>query len=386
MSIRNARTIRVFPLATALMVASALAAADVPHFAGVISQLTGGLPSSEIVPDVPIDAIPPLIEPAFLPAAATAVFKDADFVLGVAIGDEAFAYPFKIMNFHEIVEHKVGGQPIIATFCPLTNSGVILEGGDISFGNTGALYNNNVVMYDRQTRSFWSQMALGCIFGDRAGEHLKTLPGVQTTWGAWKALYPETEILSENTGYARNYAQDPFVDFGYTANRDIFFIQSPPIDQRMHPKSMVYGLAIDGDARAYPYELLAQTNVVNDRFGGVDMLVVYDVEGQMPLGYLRQVGDIVHHFSAAGEDEKGFPLMVDFETGSTWNVLGAAVDGPLEGWQLTPIAAYSAYWFGWASFWQDTEIWDGGNIAPPPTGVEARSWGGLKAIRSTSGR
>ncbi len=274
----------------------------------------------------------------------------------------------------------------IATFCPLTNSGVILEGGEISFGNTGALYNNNVVMYDRESRSFWSQMALGCIFGDRAGEHLKALPGVQTTWGVWKALHPETEILSEDTGYARNYAQDPFVDFGYTANSDIFFIQSPPIDQRMHPKNMVYGLAIDGNARAYPYELLAQTGVVNDRFGGVDMLVVYDVEGQMPLGYLRQVGDLIHHFSAAGEDEKGFPLMVDFETGSTWNILGAAVDGPLEGRQLTPIAAYSAYWFGWSSFWQDTEIWDGGNISPPPTGVEARSWGGLKAIRSTSGQ
>ena len=206
MSIRNAPAIRVLPLATALLVATALAAADVPHFAGVISQLTGGLPSSEIVPDVPIDAIPPLIEPAFLPAAATTVIEDTDFVLGVAIGDEAFAYPFKIMNFHEIVEHTVGGQPIIATFCPLTNSGVILEGGEISFGNTGALYERAMVMSNHETESDWEQAAGRATRGPLTGAFLETIPSLITTWGEWSALFPNSRVLSTSTGHVRDYS------------------------------------------------------------------------------------------------------------------------------------------------------------------------------------
>lgn len=387
MSVKNARMSWTFLWVVVYLALSVPAAAVDDHFVGVFSPLNGSVPTEEIIPDVPIDAIPPLVEPAFLPAAATVVVKDNDLVLGVVINGEAFAYPNKIMNFHEIVEHEVGGRPIIATFCPLTNSGVILQGGDISFGNTGALFNNNVVMYDLETRSFWSQMALGCIFGERAGEHLQTLPGVQATWGAWKALYPDTQILSEETGFARNYANDPFVIFGYSENEDIFFVQEPPIDRRLHPKAMVYGLAVNGKARAYPYELLAETNVVNDHFGE-DVLIVYHPEGQMPLGYVRRFGDTTYHFSAVDTDDKGFPLLVDAETGSTWNVLGVAIDGPLAGQQLTPIASYSAYWFGWASFWEGTDIWDGSSIAPPPmdTAVEVQSWGQVKAEATTSGQ
>jgi len=165
---------------------------------------------------------------------------------------------------------------------------------------------------------------------------LQTLPGVQATWGAWKALYPHTQILSEETGFARNYANDPFVIFGYSENEDIFFVQAPPIDRRMHPKAMVYGLAINGKARAYPYELLAETNVVNDHFGE-DVLIVYHPEGQMPLGYVRRLGDTTYHFSAVGTDDKGFPLLADAETGSTWNVLGMAIDGPLPASNCRPL-------------------------------------------------
>ncbi|NKB66032.1 MAG: DUF3179 domain-containing protein [Candidatus Latescibacteria bacterium] len=333
------------------------------HFAGILSALSGPVPERSIVPDLPFDAIPPLPYPNFIGAAAALVAPD-DWVLGVYLEGEAYAYPINILNFHEIATHQIGQRRIIVTYCPLTNSGALIEGTDHSFGNTGALYNNNVVMYDTQTRSFWSQMALGCIFGERAGEHLDLMPIVQTTWESWQRLFPNTRVLSEHTGYSRNYQVNPYRAFEYDRNTDIFFPQETPIDRRLHPKQMVYGLARKGEALAYPYDLLGQRDLANHHFAGRDILILFDGEAQMAVGFERALGDRRLDFALLSVPADGPPLFTDSQTGSTWNIMGFAIDGPLAGQQLTPIAAYSAYWFGWAGFWPNSEIWDGQDLVP----------------------
>ena len=167
-----------------------------------------------------------------------------------------------------------------------------------------------------------------------AGEHLTTLPVAQTTLGLWKRLYPHTQVLSDNTGFeGRNYLRNAFVDFGYTEDDRIFFPQTPEIDPRQHPKEMVFGLARgDGPSIAFTYTDLEATRVVNDDFDGDDIVIFYEPEGRLALGYSRRLTADVLHFSLAGDgDEDAMAQFVDAETGSTWNLTGEAVAGPLDG-------------------------------------------------------
>jgi hypothetical protein len=207
------------------------------------------------------------------------------------------------------------------------------------------------------------------------------LPVSQTTLGVWKQLHPRTKVLSERTGFdGRNYFSNVFVVFGYTADTQIFFSQTPPIDQRRHPKEMVFGLARgDGASIAFLYDDLAEVRVANQVFDDNDIVVFYEPQGRLAQGYLRRVDDQLLHFFYSGDVESGaLSLFEDAETGSAWNLKGEAVTGPLKGQRLAPIATYSSYWFAWASFWPLTQIWDGSSILPP-TAIDAVSWGRIKS-------
>ena len=374
-------TLRTMLILTTVLLLDGPARA-VEFVVGVTSTLTGAVPAEEIFPDVPIDAIPPLDFPAFV-GAVGADLADDDLVTGVALDGDAFAYPFKIMNYHEIVRHFVGGQEVIATYCPLTASSVLFAANNIVFGNSGALYNNNVVMFDRETRSIWSQMALGSIYGERAGEHLQVMPVAQGTWAAWKALYPNTQVLSFRTGYedTRNYNYDPWVSSGYTENEDVWFPQRPALDDRLPLKEMVYGRSGSDGSLVYPYSELRRYIAINDHFEETALAIFFSPAGSLALGYSRVLADGRElHFDPV-ENTIGdlAPQFVDSETGSTWTMLGAAIDGPLKGQQLLQIATYSSYWFAWSSFWQDSQIWDG--LSEVGTAIHGSPWGQIKADR-----
>ncbi len=255
------------------------------------------VPVSEYLPDVPKDAIPPLDDEdlGFGHATFDYVFdflEDDDIVLGVVIGNEVRAYPIKILNWHEIVNHELGGQKLSVTYCPLTASGINFAADNIAFGNTGGLYYNNMVMYDRETESFWAQMKASAILGERAGERLELLPIFQGTWQAWKTLYPETQALNTRTGYSRSYSDDIYIRSGYTTSTEIWFPQTPPIDPRFHPKDMVLGLLGVDTAKAYPFSRLETSTgrrVLNDEFAGEQIVVVHQQSAQMALAFSRRV-------------------------------------------------------------------------------------------------
>ena len=260
----------------------------------------------EYVGDVPKDGIPPLDDPlkdrgaAQFVRAEEAIYVLADhMVLGIDINGDARAYPLRILNFHEIVNHTVGGTKVSVTYCPLTASGINIEGESIEFGNTGGLYNNNMVMYDRETKSFWGQMRLGSILGPRAGQRLQHLPIFQGTWKAWRELHPKTLVLSTNTGYVRNYTGDYYFDSGYTTSDDYWFWQADTYDTRFHPKEMTLGLLGERSSHAYLYSHLKNDPVVNDRFEHTDIVLVYDEEGRTALAFNREINGRTLTFKAA---------------------------------------------------------------------------------------
>ena len=233
-----------------------------------------------IIQDVPKDAIPPLDSPRYETATEAIWLNDNDIVLGVEFDGDARAYPIKILNWHEIVNEKVGEKDIVVTYCPLCRSGVVFDrhlgGRLLTFGNTGALYESDLVMYDRETESYWFQVAGRAIKGPLRGKELSVLPSYLATWKEWHELYPATSILSRNTGFRRNYDSDPYR--GYDAP------QSPPAfpvsisDDRLPPKEKVIGILVNGVAKAYPVKL-AQGKILQDEIAGQRIEIVGDEEG-----------------------------------------------------------------------------------------------------------
>lgn len=246
-----------------------------------LTRLT--IPRSELLPGgPPRDGIPALTDPAFVPAAGARFMGDQDRVIGVHLAGIAKAYPIRIMNWHEIVNDRFAGQPVAVTYCPLCYTGVAFRaehgGRRQHFGVSGLLYNSDVVLYDRETESLWSQLLGRAISGPLAGARLEPIPVTHTTWRAWRTRHPDSLVLSPDTGHRRDYGRDAYAD--YARSRDVMF----PVRFRasgFHPKQPVLGIVIDGIARAYPLSELARSGaVLEDEIGGRRVTVRYDERNQ----------------------------------------------------------------------------------------------------------
>ena len=318
------------------------------------------IPQSQLVNGGPgRDGIPALNRPAAVPAAAGDRFLAPDaLVLGVTIGAEARAYPHNILWWHEIVNDELGGRAIVVSYCPLTGSGMVYDpvigGRTLSFGVSGLLFDNNLVLFDRATDSLWSQMRVQSVCGTLSSTAPALLPVVQSTWAAWKALHPGTTVVSFDTGFPRNYNQYPYGNYDQLGDSSLLFPQSF-VDPRRPLKELVIGIREGTVARAWPYEALGDRAAVNDTVGGRAVLVVFDRAGQTAIAFERDVSGRRLTFDVVEGTQ--FPFHVrDRETGSLWDLTGAGVAGPLAGSRLNQVATYSAMWFAWAAFNRDTEL------------------------------
>jgi len=224
---------------------------------------------------------------------------DTDMVLGVRTEAGPRAYPHNVLWWHEIVNEKVGHESYAISFCPLTGSGLrfdrtaFVKGQTVRLGVSGLLYNSNLVMWDRETESLWSQMKLEAISGPK----LKTaspLQGVfEMTWGAWKALHRNTLVLSEQTGFARNYRRYPYEDYR-TDHTNTFRATNPRPDTQFKNKELVFGVIIGGEAKAYVWSRLSaklgDAGVVSDEVGGVPIVVVFHRPSHLVHALDRRVG------------------------------------------------------------------------------------------------
>jgi hypothetical protein len=308
----------------------------------------------------PPDGIPSIDNPKFISVQEASKFlEDSELVLGLNINGDIRAYPLQILVWHEVVNDEVGGVPVAVTYCPLcfTNQvfNRIIDGQVVEFGTSGKLYNSNLVMYDRTSKSLWSQAMAEGIVGKYAGTKLERVPFDIAYWKEWKQLYPDSKVLSRDTGSNRPYGADPYGD--YYTNSDVLFPVSNK-DGRLNLKEIVVGLENKGQYKAYKLQEIENKKVINDQVDGKS-ITLFSLYPFMIRAYDPVVEDgaekIVLQFDYNAENNK----FIDKQTGSEWNFEGKAISGQMKGKQLTRIAFDEGFWFEWIAFHPKTEIYPG---------------------------
>jgi hypothetical protein len=227
---------------------------------------------------VPRDGIPPIDSPSFFSIeAANSWLADREPVIALEINGDARAYPLQIMTWHEIVNNSVGGIPVAVTFCPLCNSAIAFDRrmGEIvyDFGVSGKLRNSDLIMWDRQTESWWQQFTGEEIVGSLAGIRLDMLPAVIISWGDFKSAYPEGQVLSQDTGFSRPYSRNPYVGYDDVDNSPFLFRGDP--DRRLLPMERVVAVTIDDASVAFPFSVLEKEKVINYQHGDQNLVVFF---------------------------------------------------------------------------------------------------------------
>jgi len=277
---RAAATICVTVLACAGAVGSAPAQRAQQRTDGAFDFSRMKIPFEEIRRGgPPKDGIPALSDPRFVPAGEARFLRDEDRVVVVVAGDEARAYPLKILNYHEVVNDELRGVPFAVTYCPLCDSVAVFdrrtEIGVREFGVSGMLYNSNVLLYDRAEREgLWSQVMAEGVSGPGSGTKLTGLPFELTTWKSWRARFPDTQVLSTETGYRRNYFANPYAR--YLGSPRLMFPVRPQ-SRQLPAKDRVLGVWAGEEARAYPVSALRESeHPLREELAGRQFTLVYD--------------------------------------------------------------------------------------------------------------
>ena len=315
------------------------------------------------------DGIPPLDNPTFTtPQDSGRWLGDEEPVIALEVNDDARAYPLQVLIWHEIANDEVGGVPVSVTFCPLCNSAIVfdrrLDGVVYDFGTSGNLRHSDLVMWDRQTETWWQQFTGEAIVGSLAGKRLEFLPAAIVSFDDFKTANPDGKVLSRDTGFARNYGQNPYAGYDRADNPPFLLKDSP--DGRLLPKERVVAVTIDGVDAAFPVTVLQSQKAINYTINGRDVVVLFKsgTKSALDQGAISRSRDVgatgvfdptvdgrVLTFRADGD------TLMDNETGSVWNILGKAVEGPLAGRELTPIVHGDHFWFAWGTFKPDTLIY-----------------------------
>ena len=319
----------------------------------------------------PRDGIPPLDNPNFtMPEEADGWLGEQEPVIALELNADARAYPLQILTWHEIVNDVVGGVPVAVTFCPLCNAAIVfdrrLDGVVYDFGTSGKLRNSDLVMWDRQTESWWQQFTGEAIVGGLTGKKLTFLPASIVSWSDFKASNPEGKVLSRDTGFSRNYGRNPYAGYDRADNPPFLF--RGDLDGRLLPKERVATVTIGDVDAAFPFAILEKERAVNYTVNGQDLVVFFKsgTLSALDRGSIRDSRDVgaTGVFDANLDRQKltfradGNSLL-DNETGSVWNILGEATAGPLAGQQLRPIVHANHFWFAWAAFKPDTKVYQG---------------------------
>jgi len=265
---------------------------------------------------VPKDGIPSIDNPKFIAADEADYLEPDDTIVGLAIDGDARAYPLRILAHHEIVNDTVGGQPVAVTYCPLCGTAMTFsrayDGKTLSFGVSGLLHHSDVLMYDRQTESLWSQLGLQAVAGDYSGTELEWLPSEQMKWKAWRSKHPDTRALSTDTGHRRSYSRNPYA--GYHKSSGTMF-PVPENRDELEPKNWVAGVIVDGQAKAYPLDDFP-AGASRDEVAGRAIKLTWTPEQD--------------RFAAETAEGEALPVV-------------------------------RAYWFAWQAFYPETKLWENPN-------------------------
>jgi hypothetical protein len=310
-----------------------------------LDQIVSGGPPPDGIPSIDIPKFTTVQE-------ADEILEDSDLVIGVNINGDIRAYPLQILVWHEIVNDNVGGVPVAVTYCPLCFTNQVFnrtleDGSVVEFGTSGKLYNSNLVMYDRTSKSLWSQALAQSIVGKYAGVKLERIPFDVAYWKEWKELYPESRVLLRDTGSSRPYGVDPYGD--YYTNPDVLFPISNR-DDRVGLKQIVIGLENQGQYMAYKLQDIENNKVINDDVNG-RQIALFSLYPFM----VRVYDTIVDGQTLRFEYNQG--NFIDKQTGSQWNFDGLAVNGTMKGKQLRVMPYDEGFWFEWVAFHPQTDVY-----------------------------
>ena len=271
-----------------------------------------------------------ITQPNFVPATKATFLALNDRVVGVIINGNARAYPLKILTWHQVVDDSIAGAPIAVTYSPLTGSAMVFDRTlgkkTLTLETSDRLYDSNLLFFDRATRSLWSQIKGKAVAGPLTGRSLTAIPSVVTPWGVWKVYHADTLVLNASAGDLRNFALDA-TDRYEQSQRVLLPVST--LDNRMAPKERVLGLSINGVDEAFPFTSLGKLKPpISADIGGTPVTIVYDAASK---------------------------------------TAGAVIAGK-------HVAAYTGFWFAWATFHPDTSIWqsaagepaDKANSTPSP--------------------
>jgi hypothetical protein len=230
----------------------------------------------------PKDGIPSIDNPKFVSVSeADEWIEDNELVLALIHKGVKRVYPLQILVWHEIVNDEISGDPILITYCPLCGSGIayerVIDGEPVEFGTSGKLYNSNLVMYDRKTDTYWSQIDGKAIIGELTGMELKEISIDTVVWRDWKEAHPDSSVLSQKTGHIRNYGKDPY---GSYYEDSFLFFPVENEDNRIHAKTVIFGIEINDKFKAYREEdIIKSDGLITDVLDGVNVKVERDDAG-----------------------------------------------------------------------------------------------------------
>ena len=315
------------------------------------------------------DGIPPIDKPKTVSQEEADTFlDDREPVLVVQQGQAVRGYPLQILIWHEIVNDELDARPIAVTYCPLCNSSVVfdrrVDDRVLTFGTTGNLRRSDLVMWDRQTESWWQQLSAQAVVGKLSGERLEVLPSQTLSWADFRRSFPDGDVLSRETGFERDYGRNPYV--GYDERDSQPFLFDGQTDDRLPAKEYVLAVFVDEDKPlVIPFSRLVRERVVNAQSGGTPFVALYKEGVVSPLdnaaisrsedigtsaAFDRRLDRRTLEFRAV---DGGY---VDRQTASRWDITGRAIEGPLQGKRLRPLRHDQQFWFALAAFLPNAKI------------------------------
>lgn len=324
-----------------------------------VSELRSGGP--------PPDGIPSIDEPRFLATSDVRFLENVEPVLALEIDGDERAYPLQVMTWHEVVNDTVAGIPVAVTYCPLCNTAIAfdrrLDARVLSFGTSGMLFNSALVMYDRQTESLWSHFTSQALAGVLTGERLATFPVSVVSWAEWRSAHPSGRVLSRDTGFERDYGRNPYP--GYDDVDTPPFLFDGEVDGRLAAKERIVGIGLNRDPVAVRLAPLSDRGVLVVEVGGESLTVwqrpgtssaldAGDVSSGRDIGatavFVPKIDGRTLTFERDGDQ------FVDRETGTTWDIFGRGVSGPLRGERLESVDHVDTFWFAWAAYQPQTRL------------------------------
>jgi len=305
------------------------------------------------------DGIPALESPLLIQASNANFLADFDLIVGYKSGDEIRAYPHQILDWHEIINDRTENENFAITYCPLTGTAIgwnrDLQNNTTTFGVSGLLYNTNLIPYDRYSGSNWSQIGLECVNGGLKGEKVDVIQVVETTWGNWKNMYPDTKVVSLNTGHSRNYGTYPYGD--YKTNHTFFLFPVSPKDDRIASKKRVLGVINNNSVKVYKFDNFSGgVSSFYDQFDGEEIILAGSNIRNFMVAFYPFTEDGERLQLSAVSDNSS--IIFEDENDNQWNIFGEAVNGPLAGSKLKQPVSFIAYWFSWSAFYDNVEIFE----------------------------